>query len=125
MTRQPSCRVIILRMGTGFGNEVDRANKGVARRRWYKMSLHAFRRNEIARPGISGTDVANAAASVAVAVARAQTNWNGWVKGSLIALSALSGTSVAAVTAVSAFVGYKIVKPARRILTDEADQQAG
>ncbi len=48
------------------------------------------------------------------AVAQARKDWDGWVKASVIALSALSGASAAGVTAVSAFVGYKVVRPARR-----------
>jgi uncharacterized protein len=42
-----------------------------------------------------------------------------WTKVGLIALSALSGASAATITAVSAVVGYKIVKPTRRVLVEE------
>ncbi|MEI6045332.1 MAG: alpha/beta hydrolase [Chloroflexota bacterium] len=44
------------------------------------------------------------------AVSRAGRNWRSWIKTGLIALSALGG----GVTAVSAVVGYKAVKPQRR-----------
>jgi len=56
-------------------------------------------------------EVANAAVEV---VSQAGRNWRAWVKGGLIALSALSGGTAATVTAVSAVVGYKAVKPQRR-----------
>lgn len=76
-------------------------------------------------PGLNkaGPEVASVAASAAlvgaVAVARAGYKWNAWVKGSVIAVSALSGATAIGINAISAFVGYKVVKPARRVLTEE------
>jgi pimeloyl-ACP methyl ester carboxylesterase len=42
-----------------------------------------------------------------------------WAKAGLVTLSALSGVSAAGITAISAFVGYKVVKPVRRVLVEE------
>lgn len=80
-------------------------------------------------PGLNlaGPEVATAAASAAlagaVAVARASHKWNVWLKGSVIALSALSGATAIGINAVSAFVGYKVVKPARRVLAEDLTGQ--
>jgi uncharacterized protein len=89
------------------------------------MSSEAFVRDLNNGPGlhVSRPEVAGAAASAALAgaaaVARAGHKWNAWAKGSLIALSALSGATALGINAVSAFVGYKVVKPARRVLTED------
>ncbi len=48
------------------------------------------------------------------AVFQAKRNWVVWAKAGIIAFSALSGGTAATVTAVSAVVGYKAVKPQRR-----------
>lgn len=69
---------------------------------------------------MSGAEMALLATQAAVAGVEAARRANHWAKRSLIAASAFSGVGVAAVTAVSAFVGYKVVKPARRMLTEEA-----
>ncbi|HEX2914671.1 MAG TPA: alpha/beta fold hydrolase [Chloroflexia bacterium] len=92
------------------------------------MSSEAFLRNDMSvGTGLTNSEISTAAASVAVAgaaaVIKARNKWNGWVKASLIALSALSGASAATITAVSAFVGYKVVKPARRVLTEEIAEE--
>ncbi len=47
-----------------------------------------------------------------------------WAKKSIITASALSGVCAAGVTAVSAFVGYKVVKPARRVLNHAEAHEA-
>src|SRR3954453_3891987 len=52
-------------------------------------------------------------------IARASKGKSGWTKAGLVTLSALSGASAAGITAVSAFVGYKVVKPIRRVLIEE------
>lgn len=85
------------------------------------MSSEAFIRDLNNGPGlnVTGPEVATAALAGAAAVARAGHKWNAWVKGSLIALSALSGATALGINAVSAFVGYKVVKPARRVLSEE------
>ncbi len=76
---------------------------------------------------LNGSEVASVAATAAIAgaavVARAGHKWNAWTKGGLIALSALSGAAAIGINAVSAFVGYKVVKPARRILAEDAAGQ--
>ena len=69
-----------------------------------------------------GAEMAQAAATVALAGVAAVARSRHWIKNSVIALSALSGTSAAAVTAVSAFVGYKVVKPSRRVMTQTEEQ---
>jgi fermentation-respiration switch protein FrsA (DUF1100 family) len=93
------------------------------------MSSEAFLRDLNKSPGLNVTrpEVATAAASAAIAgaaaVARAGHKWNAWAKGTLIAFSALSGVAALSINAVSAFVGYKVVKPARRILSEEVAGQ--
>jgi alpha-beta hydrolase superfamily lysophospholipase len=93
------------------------------------MSSEAFINDLGGKPGlnVSGTEVANVAATAALAgaaaVARAGHKWNAWVKGGLIAFSALGGATALGVNAVSAFVGYKVVKPARRVLAEDATEE--
>src|SRR5690349_17182209 len=59
-------------------------------------------------------DVVEVAQTAAEVMSRAGRNWQNWVKAGLIAFSALGGGTAATVTAVSAVVGYKAVKPQRR-----------
>ncbi len=92
------------------------------------MSLQTLNRAEFGTGGLNGTDMAQAAASVAqvsAAALRAGKQWNGWARGGLIALSALGGTTAAAVTAVSAFVGYKVVRSARRTIFEDFELPDG
>ncbi len=60
-------------------------------------------------------EVASVAVNAAVAMGRAGRRWRMWAKAGIIAFSALGGGTAATVTAVSAVVGYKAVKPQRRI----------
>ncbi len=60
-------------------------------------------------------EVTTGALSAAGAVTRASKGWHNWVKAGLITLSALGGGTAATITAVSAVVGYKAVKPQRRL----------
>jgi len=90
------------------------------------MSSEAFINDRGTGPNLnlSGSEVATAAAIAGAAVvAGAGHKWNAWVKGGLIALSALSGATAIGINAVSAFVGYKVVKPARRVLAEDATAQ--
>lgn len=89
------------------------------------MSSEYYLRDLGASPGLNvgGQEAVNVALAGAVAVARAGHKWNAWLKGGVIALSALSGATALGVNAISAFVGYKVVKPARRVLAEEATGQ--
>lgn len=90
-----------------------------------QVFIHDF--NGASNLNIGGSEVANVAATAAIAgaaaVARAGHKWNAWVKGGLIAFSALSGATALGINAVSAFVGYKVVKPVRRVLAEDATEE--
>lgn len=63
----------------------------------------------------SSVDVGEVATAAATVVSQAGRKWRMWAKAGLIAFSALGGGTAATVTAVSAVVGYKAVKPQRRV----------